>query len=373
MERVCYCCDSAVRGYHIYQDIWEANYGELLSCTRETGNVFDPFAVCVQKDGDIVGHVPRKISAICSLFLRRNGTIRCKVTGSRRYSRDIAQGEMEIPCQLVFEGDKKSVGKVETFMSSNNKAAKVLGSTKATNDDVKDVTTGEVVKSAKRIDLSKGRNEVTTAEVLECAEAACSDLENAQDKKRIKIATHVKEVALEANADTEWVRIFNMTLKVSDRDQLLMGEELTDIHVNAAQKLILHQFPSYQGLKSTLVRDSLGFWTNNYIQIVHSRSCHWITVSSIGCQPGEVDIYDSLYRDIDDATRRRIEKVFGSSITFNLPDVQKQVGFADCGLFAIAFATNLAFGKISKFEFAQSSLRPHLKACCEEKCIHIFP
>ena len=53
-----------------------------------------------------------------------------------------------------------------------------------------------------------------------------------------------------------------MTLKVSDRDQLLMGEELTDIHVNTPQKLILHRFPSYQGLKNTLVRDSLGFWTN---------------------------------------------------------------------------------------------------------------
>ena len=42
------------------------------------------------------------------------------------------------------------------------------------------------MKCAKRI--SKGRNEVTTVEVLECAKAACSDLEeveNAQDKKRI--------------------------------------------------------------------------------------------------------------------------------------------------------------------------------------------
>ena len=128
---------------------------------------------------------------------------------------------------------------------------------------IKDVTTEEVVKSAKRI--SKG---ITTVEVIECAEAACSELEeaeNPQDKKRIKIAS---EVILEADADTEWVRIFNMTLKVSDRDQLLMGEELTDIHVNVAQKLILHQFPSYQGLKNTLVSDySLGFWTNNYIQI----------------------------------------------------------------------------------------------------------
>ena len=240
MERVRYCCDSAVRGYHIYQDIWEAYYGELLSCSREIGNVYDPFAVCVQKDGDVVGHVPRKISAVCSLFLRRNGTIHCKVTGSRRYSRDIVQGGLEIPCQLIFEGDKKSVGKVETFMSSSNKAAKLLGSTQSTNDAIKDVTTEEVVKSAKRI--SKG---ITTVEVIECAEAACSELEeaeNPQDKKRIKIAS---EIIMEADADTEWVRIFNMTLKVSDRDQLLMGEELTDIHVNVAQKLILHQFPSY--------------------------------------------------------------------------------------------------------------------------------
>ena len=55
IERVRYCCYSAVRGYHIYQDIWEANYGELLNCTRKTGNVFDLFAVCVQKDGDIEG------------------------------------------------------------------------------------------------------------------------------------------------------------------------------------------------------------------------------------------------------------------------------------------------------------------------------
>ena len=54
-----------------------------------------------------------------------------------------------------------------------------------------------------------------------------------------------------------------------------MGEELTDIYVNVAQKLILDQFPSYQGLQNTLVSDySLGFWTKNYIQIVHIQIVH---------------------------------------------------------------------------------------------------
>lgn len=112
----------------------------------------------------------------------------------------------------------------EKFMSSNNEIVKVLESAKAANDDLKDVTTGEV-KSPKRI--SKSHNEVATAEVLESAKAACSvleEVENVQDKKRVKLATDSKEVGLEASTDTEWVHIFNMTLKVSDRDQLLMGK-----------------------------------------------------------------------------------------------------------------------------------------------------
>ena len=84
-----YCCDSVVRGYHVYRDIWEATRGEILTCARETGNAFDPFAVSVLKRDTVVGHVPRKISAICSLFIRRGGMIQCKVTGSRQYSSDI--------------------------------------------------------------------------------------------------------------------------------------------------------------------------------------------------------------------------------------------------------------------------------------------
>jgi len=70
MDRARYCYDSEVMGY---QDTWEARLGEVLSCHRETANAFNSFAVCMKKDGAIVGHVPRKISSICSLFLRNNG------------------------------------------------------------------------------------------------------------------------------------------------------------------------------------------------------------------------------------------------------------------------------------------------------------
>ena len=80
-----------IRGYHIYKDIWTAAVREILVCRRETDNLHDRFAVVVCRGGDIVGHVPKKISSIYSVFLR-SGTINCEVTGSRQYSSDLEQG-----------------------------------------------------------------------------------------------------------------------------------------------------------------------------------------------------------------------------------------------------------------------------------------
>ena len=34
-----------VRGYHVYQDEWDAVIGEVLQCRRETGDQHDPYAV----------------------------------------------------------------------------------------------------------------------------------------------------------------------------------------------------------------------------------------------------------------------------------------------------------------------------------------
>ena len=57
--------ESVVRGFHIYRAIWAGT----LSCSTEPGNSSDAYAVGVKKDDNIVGHVPRKFSAIFALFL----------------------------------------------------------------------------------------------------------------------------------------------------------------------------------------------------------------------------------------------------------------------------------------------------------------
>jgi len=119
MQQESFSVEAMVRGYHIYQSVWEASVGERLNCIRQVGNHSDTFAVAVVKANDTVGHLPRKISSICSIFLRNGGAILCEVTGSRRYSRDLAQGGLEVPCVLKFSGNSKDITKAKKLIDSS--------------------------------------------------------------------------------------------------------------------------------------------------------------------------------------------------------------------------------------------------------------
>jgi len=47
------------------------------------------------------------------MFIEQGGDITCVVTGSRRYSSDLVQGGLEIPCTLIFRGKKKLVRNIK--------------------------------------------------------------------------------------------------------------------------------------------------------------------------------------------------------------------------------------------------------------------
>ena len=59
------CC---IQGYHVYKEILEAAVGEVLMCTREPYNALDRYTVSVNKAGTVIGHLPRKLTRLCSLF-----------------------------------------------------------------------------------------------------------------------------------------------------------------------------------------------------------------------------------------------------------------------------------------------------------------
>ena len=108
MEIVSFEADSCIRGHHIYKDIWTPLLGEKLPCTRETSNRKDPYAVCVLKSGSIVGHLPRKFSTACSMFLKKGGTIDYVVTGSRRYSADLVSWNFVSENFVMCQQSRKS-------------------------------------------------------------------------------------------------------------------------------------------------------------------------------------------------------------------------------------------------------------------------
>ena len=199
---------------------------EILSCIRETTNRFDPFAVAVKKDSIVVGHVPRKIPAICSLFLRRRGIISCQIVGVRRYSSDLPQGGLEVPCKLIFEGNGGDIRKVSILLvncKEDDKKAKGPMSTTA--------------EEAQAINADKKGNDLESDQLV---------------AKRRKAEAQTEDIV------EEWVLIGKISLKNSDQKILLQGDELNDLHINACQVLLAKQFRSLMGLKSTLVKHHIG-------------------------------------------------------------------------------------------------------------------
>jgi hypothetical protein len=102
-----------VHGFHVYGASLTPCVGEILECICEFGNREDPYTVAIHKTGSTVGHVPRNISCLCTLFLRHGRTISCSVTGQRKRSEDLPQGGLKVPCLLKFNDPCELVDKVE--------------------------------------------------------------------------------------------------------------------------------------------------------------------------------------------------------------------------------------------------------------------
>ena len=80
---------SVLRVPHVQRTFGDAAVGEELLREREPLNAQDQYAVAVKREGIIIGHLPRKISRLCLLFLRQGGVLLCTVTGGIRYTQKI--------------------------------------------------------------------------------------------------------------------------------------------------------------------------------------------------------------------------------------------------------------------------------------------
>jgi len=171
--------------------------------------------------------------------------------------------------------------------------------------------------------------------------------------------------------------------KLSSNDfeeEIIMGNELSDLHINKAQSLLKAQFPQVNGLISSLLQSKDLQPTgsvSNKIQIVHcSKRHHWVVATTVDCKDGEVIVFDSVYRSLDDETKATVSRLFqnGSELKIKVVNPQIQKGGNDCGLFATAYATAIAFHQFPvKKTFRQESMRARLVTCFKLDKILPFP
>ena len=91
----------------------------------------------------VVGHIPRRISTPCNMFIRSGGSITCIVTGSRHYSVDLPQGGLEVPCWLQFKGNEKTINKLRPLLQNAPPEASSQIIHEATNKDSNKARTGD--------------------------------------------------------------------------------------------------------------------------------------------------------------------------------------------------------------------------------------
>ena len=166
------------------------------------------------------------------------------------------------------------------------------------------------------------------------------------------------------------------TLDDTDVSLILKGNMLKDTVIQFFQSL----FDGINGLQDPLLGQRLSFKVarNPFIQILHDGRCHWVKVSTFGCDSSEINCYDSLFKGkITDSAKKQICNLLRSKekkIKVHVMPVQQQKNNTDCGIYAIAFAYFIANNTDpSIISLGETKLRKNLYFCFQNCKMAPFP
>ena len=180
---------------------------------------------------------------------------------------------------------------------------------------------------------------------------------------------------LSAQKENCWVKVGTVNLTFDDQDALKNRSHkwLNDNHITAAQNLLKSQHPHINGLQPPVLQITQTFevhCSKPFVQILNMSQNHWITVSTIGCAPGIVKVYDSMHLRLPSSLKQIIADLMfhkGRNIKVQYINMQNQIGLNDCGLFAIASAAAICHDiDPSKVDFCQKDMREHLTNSFEQ-------
>lgn len=191
------------------------------------------------------------------------------------------------------------------------------------------------------------------------------------------------QVAEICTKERHWLKIGCYSLNFAEKEILCNKRWLSDLHINAVQVLLKQQYPQIGGLQNVLLLQSskstqhFPVTSQGSLQVVRVNNSHWIVVSTLNCCSADVTVYDSLYSSVSMETQliiARLLKTKKESFTIQIAKVNKQAGYDDCGVFAAAYCTSLAFGyDPTSVVYDQDGLRHHMLRCLENKKMTLFP
>lgn len=210
---------------------------------------------------------------------------------------------------------------------------------------------------------------------------SCTNCKNDDDQPKTIDLSKVNTTSQENHAPRPWKRIQWISLTERDKEILVTpGEWLDDNLINAAQILLKMKFSAVGGLQSCTLAEKLAFEPQGeaeFVQILNIGRNHWITISTIGCESGSINVYDSMHWKLSSITKKVIADLLmttNRAIKVTYRNVQWQKGGSDCGLFAIAFATSVCLGNDpAALLYSQPQMRNHFLSCIDTEEITDFP
>ena len=188
-----------------------------------------------------------------------------------------------------------------------------------------------------------------------------------------------RDVLSEYSAETLWKNCCGILLKKKHKSMLLSSDEWLDDDVINAVQFLLKQKYKINGFQATLLSETLTMEPQRgaFVQVLIVRKSHWITVSTLGCPPFTINIYDSLHEMLPEKIKNLIADLMQSqhqTITVNYMNVQRQSNNGNCGPFALAFAASLCQQQDpTKIAYEECNMRRHLVSCIDNGDITPFP
>lgn len=207
---------------------------------------------------------------------------------------------------------------------------------------------------------------------------ATNELDNAHDSDSEEESADDIEVTMVTKCESER----NGSLKNLDEQdyQLIISPRgwLDCSIIQSAQVLLQKVNPLIEGFQRPTLGPVRNFSivSGEFVQLLHTGQDHWVCTSSIGCPPGIVKLFDSLYHDIiSQEVEEQVQSLLADSFQgLEYAPCQQQTNGSDCGVFAIAFATSFVFGSNPQnITFDTAKMRQHLVVCLKAGAMSQFP